>query len=83
MSTIDLLEDLRRRPFEPIRLFLTDGTVYDIRHPEQCMLGIDTVIVGLAADPSSMRFERLIRVSCDHIVKVEPIRTIPPAATAG
>ena len=34
MIAEDLLEILRRRPFRPLRLHMSDGTTYDIRHPE-------------------------------------------------
>jgi hypothetical protein len=77
MSPNGILEDLRRQPFEPLRFYLSDGTVYDIRHPEQCMVGMVDVIIGLAADPNAMIYERLIRVDRRHTVRIEPIRTIP------
>jgi hypothetical protein len=77
MSPNGILGDLRRQPFEPLRFYLLDGTVYDIRHPEQCMVGMVDVIIGLAADPNAMIYRRLIRVDRRHIVRIDPIRTIP------
>lgn len=81
MSPNDLLEDLQKRPFEPLRLYIMDGTIYDIRHPEQCMVGLSSVIVGVASDPASLLFERMIRIDNRQIHKVEPIRGIPTGNT--
>ena len=77
MSPFDLLEDLQKRPFEPLRLYVMDGTIYDIRHPEQCMVGVTSVIVGVTAKSGQMPFERMIRIDCQHIHKVERIAGIP------
>lgn len=79
MSPTDLLEDLRKKPFEPLRLYVLDGTTYDIRHPEQCMVGLFSTVVGVAANPDTLLFERMIRIDNTHIHKVEPIRGIPTA----
>lgn len=77
MSPTDLLEDLRKRPFEPLRLYVADGTTYDIRHPEQCMVGLYSTVVGVSANPETLLFDRMIRIDNNHIHKVEPIRAIP------
>lgn len=76
MSPTDFREDLSKRPFEPIRLYVLDGTTYDIRHPEQCMVGIFSSIIGVDPDPQTLVFKRLIRVDNNHIHKVEPIHGI-------
>jgi hypothetical protein len=77
MSPTDLQEDLRKRPFEPHRLYVLDGTMYDIRHPEQCMVGIFSSVIGVDPDPNTLVFKRLIRIDNNHIHKVEPIHGIP------
>lgn len=33
MRAEDILEILRTTPFEPFRVYLIDGAVYEIRHP--------------------------------------------------
>ena len=43
MAPNDFLELLQRRPFEPFRLHLGDGAVYDIRHPEMAALKLSVV----------------------------------------
>jgi hypothetical protein len=34
MSPFDLIELLRIRPFQPFRIYASDGRTYDIHHPE-------------------------------------------------
>jgi hypothetical protein len=52
MANEELREILRRSPFEPFRLVMTDGTAYDIRHPDLLMVGRRSIIVGLTGDPA-------------------------------
>ncbi len=47
MRRDELIEALRVRPFQPIRLYLTDGGRFDIRHPELLMVTRHAAIVGL------------------------------------
>jgi hypothetical protein len=79
MRPDDLLNQLRKRPFQPFRLALTDGRSYEVPHPELAMIGRSTVIIGLArpgeAEPV---FDRHVTVSLLHIMQIEP--TIPAEA---
>jgi hypothetical protein len=72
MSPAAILEYTRRQPFEPFRLFLSDGTTYDIRHPEMCMVGKKTIVVGIPSNETYV-FDRSITISMLHIVRLEPI----------
>ena len=47
MRPQDFRDHLRKQPFEPFRLTLTDGRTYDVLHPELAMVGHSTVAVGL------------------------------------
>ena len=69
---------LRKRPFVPLRVFLSTGETHEVRHPE--MMWLSRIEVGIALEPTSgpvlgeddipYRF-----AYCDpvHIVKLEPI----------
>ncbi len=74
MPLQDLLEFLRRRPFRPFRLHVTDGSTYEVRHPELCMPGARSVVVGLQApgiaDPV---YERAVHIDLVHVTRLEPI----------
>jgi hypothetical protein len=46
MRSEDIHEYLKRQPFQPFRLTLTDGRTYDILHPELAMVGRSAVAIG-------------------------------------
>lgn len=74
MKATDILEDLEKRPFVPLRFFVADGTVYDIRHPEQCVVGLHSIVVGVPGPAGIAPYERLVRIGCEHVVRIEPIQ---------
>ncbi len=80
MSHEDLLGFARKRPFAPFRLFVSDGSVYDVRHPELVMLGKRSVALGLTTDPGQTVYDRLATVDLLHITRVEPLEA--PTATS-
>ena len=49
MAPNQILAEVRRSPFEPFRMVLGNGAVYDIRHPDQCMVLPKTLVVGQVA----------------------------------
>ncbi len=73
MSHEDVLDITRRRPFKPFRLFITDGSVYEVRHPELFMLGLRSAVVGLPRDPEQTVYERAVTVDLVHITQLEPL----------
>src|SRR5713101_243017 len=81
MPPENLLELIQKRPFTPFRIYLTDGTMYEIRHPELVMPGKRAVIVGLPADPAEPLFVRSVIVALLHVVRLEPLDT-PTAGAA-
>ncbi len=75
MSSDDLLEIIRRRPFLPFELVTTDGTKYPVRHPEMLMPGRRYVIIGVPADPATQIFDRHVIVSMLHVQRLEPLES--------
>jgi hypothetical protein len=75
MSSNELLAIIRKRPFEPFRMHLSDGTTYDIHHPEMVMPGMSIAIIGLPARPGEEFFARTETVSLRHVVKIVPLQT--------
>ena len=41
---------LRRQPLVPFRVTLTEGSPYEVRHPELCMIGRYSAINGKASE---------------------------------
>jgi hypothetical protein len=66
---------LRKRPFEPFRVYLADGDVLVIRHPRLNLVTQETFIVGVANpnNPDPTIAERFIYVGWSYIAKVEPL----------
>ena len=80
MSPEALRQELRRQPFVPLRVYLTDGKVYEVRHPEMVLLSQREAYIGKESTPGSG-----IAVECDlvsllHVVRVEPV--FPPPSVA-
>jgi hypothetical protein len=65
-------EMLARRPFQPVKLTLSSGLVFEIRHPEMAMLTRTSLLVGtdLADDGVPAEFKI---VSLLHVTAIEPI----------
>jgi hypothetical protein len=76
MPPEDLWEWIRRQPFQPFRLHLTDGTAYEVRHPELIMVGRRSAVIGIAgAQQGPPFYERTATVSLPHIVRLEPMES--------
>ena len=71
MRPDELIALIRTRPFVPLRIHLSDGKVYEIRHPDQIIVLRGRVDIGVGADPESGAMERVEHVALVHIVRVE------------
>ena len=72
MGPDDILTFVKRQPFQPFRLTLTDGRTYDIRHPEFAMVGRSSVVIGISLqDESESIYDRLVMVALSHIMQAE------------
>ena len=64
------------RPFVPVKLVMSDGRAYDIRHPEMITLGKTGSLIGVHdryTDNGDVYAEYVIRVANDHITTAIPI----------
>ena len=75
MRAEEMMQLLRRRPFAPLRIHLTDGTQYDIRHPDNVLVLRQAIDIGMQPDPASGVLERVERCSLLHVVRVEDLPT--------
>ena len=71
MRAEELRDLLGRRPFVPIRIYFTDGTAYDVKHPEMALLTRSTVEIGLEEKEGARIADRVVYCSLVHIVRVE------------
>ena len=72
MRPEDLHKFLRRTPFRPFRITLTDGRMFEIHHPELLMVGRTSAEIGIPSrrhvDPT---YDRLVSVSLLHVMQME------------
>ncbi len=80
MSRNDLIAPLQARPFQPFRLFVSDGASFDIRHPEMMMVMRHAAIVGLPGDGAGENgngdyptIERYTVIDLLHITRLEQL----------
>jgi hypothetical protein len=75
MTSADLQRLVGQKPFVPLRLYISDGTVHDIRSRELIWVGtgMAVLVVPLTSqgDADKPLIERTIHLDLRHIVKVE------------
>lgn len=72
MSPADFRTLLTTKPFVPFRVVTSDGTTYEVRHPEMCMVGLPSVIIGYPDPNTPYAYARWDVVSMRHVVRLEP-----------
>lgn len=72
MRPEDILKLLRKRPFDPFRIHLSDGSAFDVRHPELAIVERSTVVIGVPG-PEGLEgpVERTVLCSLVHITRAE------------
>jgi len=82
MTRKDLLQRVRQRPFVPFRMVLTEGTTYEVRHPDFIMVGRDSVVVGLPGEQEQEFYETSVLIDLLHIVRLEPLEAGTPSGSS-
>ena len=72
MTPESIQEHLRRQPFQPFRVFLSDGSAYAVHHPEMVFVMRREVIIGLPRRAGQLP-ERAVYCDPLHITHIEPI----------
>lgn len=75
MRAEEFTELLRMRPFVPLRITMTDGQTYDIRHPDRVIVMRQRIDIGINPDPATGVVEGVAHCSLLHVVRVEPLAT--------
>jgi hypothetical protein len=83
MTPEELRDEIRRQPFEPFRLVMTDGEGYDIRHLDLLWVGRRTAYVGLTGQPGQTFFERSVKVDLLHVIRIVPLDAAQTPPTNG
>ncbi len=69
MNADTVREWLNRQPFEPFELRLSNGEIYQVRHPENIAIGKNRIAV---VDPGADRF---VHIALVHINSIEALQT--------
>ncbi len=72
MDPEELFARVKKQPFEPFRIYVSDGESYDIKHPDQIMVGRRSSYVGISRNGEGP-FQRIAIVSNLHITRLEPL----------
>jgi hypothetical protein len=80
MRRDEVVQKLRAKPFRPFRVYVSDGGVFDIRHPEMLMVTRHSAVIGMlgnggagAADDSYPEIERYTDVDLLHLTRMEQL----------
>ncbi len=73
MGPEEIREKLSVRPFQPLRVHLSDGASFDIRHPEMVLVARRELHIGIAEKPELGIADRTMYVNILHITRIEPI----------
>jgi hypothetical protein len=73
MTAHEIKSFLKKIPFEPFTLVMSNNERYDVYHPEMLLVGYGMCTLGLAkpGDPDLIA-DRFVHLSVDHILKIEP-----------
>lgn len=76
MRPSDIAEQIKSRPFLPLRMHFSDGSEYDVRHPEFLTVTRTVLALTIMGPPNSLLPERVILLDPMHLVRLEPSNTI-------
>ena len=73
MTANEILELQSRRPFEGLRLYVSDGAIYEVRHTERMV--VTRTLVHMALSPGKDGVpERSAYCDPVHITRIEPLK---------
>ena len=76
MTVQTFREMLGRRPFQPVKLTMSSGQAYEVRHPEMAMLTRTSILVGVDVADDGVPAEFKI-LSLLHVTAIEPLALQP------
>ena len=82
MRAEEILLHVKRQPFHPFRVFVSDGATYDVRHPEMIVVTQRTVVLAIQRGDERVPEEA---AWCDpvHVTRIELINGHDQADVAG
>jgi hypothetical protein len=78
ISPARIREMLNRKPFRPIRIYLSDGSHHDVPHPEFAWVLGGRVFVGVSEKGSSDTNDRVKELAVLHLTRIEELAAHKP-----
>jgi hypothetical protein len=81
----DILEELKQQPFEPFRIHVSDGSHYDVFHPDVVVVMTNRLLIlQRKQDQAEPIFDRYDSLAMIHITRLEPLpQTKAPTSGPG
>ena len=76
MNYEDLRDRARRQPFQPFRIILTTGEIFDVWRQDGHVLTRRNITIGLPGETGGTDYDRTTTVDLFHIVRTEEL-TLP------
>ena len=64
---------LRRRPFEPFSIYMSDGSAYPVTHPDQIIVTPRALYVGLDNDAEGLTAQDVVICDLVHVTRLGPL----------
>lgn len=74
MRVEELQKALRRSPFEPFSLHMSDGSRCDVHHPDQVLLTQRAAYVGIGNGNGERVFQDTVICDLAHVTRLSPLR---------
>jgi hypothetical protein len=72
MAPQDIHRKLKAKPFQPFKIFVSDGASYEIREPTHSYVALTELVVGLDPDANDVP-SRSVYIAPNHVTRIEPI----------
>ncbi len=72
VTPLEIRQLLARRPFIPLRIHMTDGSLHEIHHPELVLVLKQRIDIGVRPDKDGILTE-VEYCSLLHVVRIEEI----------
>jgi hypothetical protein len=79
MGPNDIHKWLKKQPFQPFQLPVSNGRTFEVQHPELVLVARNYVTIGTPApDFTDPVADRVVDVALVHIDAIEPLSTTSP-----
>ena len=73
MRPEDVREHIIKQPFQPFRIYMSDGATFDVAHQDMCLISRSAVYVVIPDARHPWMYERLAHRALIHITRIEPL----------